>query len=582
MTPDFWGLYNRNNAASGFASGSRPTDSFEARRSMSPSNQDSGAPWRGDQAPCVYCGQVIARGSERCPHCRTSFSLAVRRASRDILGPWFYLDPRNPSGRGVTFEMLVKMVEKGRLQADSIVRGPTTHQDWMYAAETPRLAKYLGLCPHCFASAKPEDTYCTSCQLNMNERPADSRPGVPADLAKPPYHLSAYEIEKELASSVPSAAEEESGGPSEAAPVAEAVATFAERPTPTPERSGLVLSRPPQATRRGEPVARKPKIWVVFVLTWATLVPLVLIWVFAVPADWKERLFNQAPSSGTPTGSGGNAAGPNGQPAPADPWVNEQLKEADRASAAGDFGRAIAIYEDMVRKTGDRTWNARIQDLRVKQEQEDRRRRLVELRNRLKLAEQLAADHRYADALAILRNIAKEDRELLATINVSVLRMQAVIEEDAAKWRAEGEKRQKLAAQLEQAKQLADEGELSEALAAYDQIAAEFPAELIREKIDINQVCENLRARIEAAAHPPTPPPPSMTPAEIAAAVAKLVEEANTLEKGEKFGEVLSKLEAVKNYDRKFWPEGLENRIESIKAKKEALEFFGMGADKRP
>jgi len=326
----------------------------------------------------------------------------------------------------------------------------------------------------------------------------------------------------------------------------------------------------------------------VFALTWATLIPLVLIWIFAVPADWKERLFNRVRSSGTPTGSGGNAAGPNGQPTPADPWVNEQLKEADRASAAGDFGRAIAIYEDLVRKTGDRTWNARIQDLHVKQEQEDRRQRLVELRNRLKLAEQLAADHRYADALAILRNLAKEDRELLATINVSVLRMQAVIEEDAAKWRAEGEKRQKLAAQLEQAKKLADQGKLSEALAAYDQIAADFPAELVQEKIDINQVCGTLQARIEAAPRPPTPPTPptppptSMTPAEIAAAVAKLVEEANTLEKGEKFGEVLSKLEAVKNYDRKFWPEGLENRIESIKAKKEALEFFGMGADKRP
>lgn len=329
-------------------------------------------------------------------------------------------------------------------------------------------------------------------------------------------------------------------------------------------------------------------MWVVFVLTWATLIPLVLIWIFAVPADWKERLFNRVRSSGTPTGSGGNATGPNGQSAPTDPWVNEQLEEADRASTAGDFGRAIAIYEDLVAKTGDRTWNARIQDLRVKLEQEDQRQRLAELRNRLKLAEQLAADHHYADALAILRNLAKEDRELLATINVSVLRMQAVIEEGAAKWRAEGEKRQKLAAHLELAKQLADQGELSEALATYDRIAAEFPAELVQEKVNIHQVCENLRARIEAAPKPPTPPTPptpppiSMTPAEITAAVAKLVEEANTLEKGEKFGEVLSKLEEIKKFDQEYWPEGLENRIESIKAKKEALEFFGMGADKRP
>jgi len=208
-----------------------------------------------------------------------------------------------------------------------------------------------------------------------------------------------------------------------------------------------------------------------------------------------------------------------------------------------------------------------------KREQEDRRQRLAELRDRLKLAEKMASDHRFADALAILRNLAKEDRELLATINVSVLRMQAAIEEDAAKWRADGEKRQKLAAQLEQAKQLADEGKLSEALAAYDRIAADFPAELIQEKVDIHQVREDLRARIAAV---PKPPPPAMTPAQIAAAVAKLVEEANTLEEGQKFGEALSKLEAIKNYDREFWPEGLEKRIESLEAKKKALEFFNM------
>jgi len=318
-------------------------------------------------------------------------------------------------------------------------------------------------------------------------------------------------------------------------------------------------------------------MWVVFALTWATLGPLVLIWIFAVPADWKERLFNRARPSGTATGSGGNATGAN---APADPWVNEQLGEADRASAAGDFGRAIAIYEDLVAKTGDRTWNARIQDLRAKQEQEDQRRRLEELRNRLKLAEQLAADHRHADALAILRNIAKEDRELLATINVSVLKMQAVIEEDAAKWRAENEQRQKLAAQIEEARLLADEGKLSEALAAYDQIAADFPAELVQEKVNIHQVCENLRARIEAA--PSVPTPPSMTPAEITAAVAKLGEEADALDEAEKFGEALQKLEEVEKFDQEYWPEGLEKRIESLKAKKEALEFFGMGTDKRP
>ena len=94
-----------------------------------PESQGSVPDWRGDQAPCVYCGQVISRAEERCPHCRTSMSVAVRLASREIIGPWYYLDPRNLSGRGVTFEALIKMIEKGRIRHDSIVRGPTTHQD---------------------------------------------------------------------------------------------------------------------------------------------------------------------------------------------------------------------------------------------------------------------------------------------------------------------------------------------------------------------------------------------------------------------------------------------------------------------
>ncbi|HUU32154.1 MAG TPA: hypothetical protein VMY69_08660, partial [Phycisphaerae bacterium] len=166
------------------------------------STSEEQVPWRSDMAPCIYCGQVVSRSEERCPYCRTSFSTAVRKASREVLGPWYYLDARNPSGRGVTFETIIKMAEKGRIRPDSVVRGPTTHQDWMYAAETPRLAKYLGMCPHCFAEAKPEEVYCSRCQLNMNTRPADVRPGIPPDLVREPVHRAAYEAEKELARGV--------------------------------------------------------------------------------------------------------------------------------------------------------------------------------------------------------------------------------------------------------------------------------------------------------------------------------------------------------------------------------------------
>ena len=79
-----------------------PTDPC-GRIQMAETSDSSGEQpaWQGDQAPCAYCGQVIDRSTDRCPHCRTSFSFAVRQASREVVGDWYYLDLRNPSGRGV-------------------------------------------------------------------------------------------------------------------------------------------------------------------------------------------------------------------------------------------------------------------------------------------------------------------------------------------------------------------------------------------------------------------------------------------------------------------------------------------------
>lgn len=562
---------------------------------MSEPEEHSGGsePWLGEGAPCVYCGRVIPRDSRRCPHCRTSFSLAVRRASREVIGEWFYLDPQNPSGRGVTFETIVKMVEKGRIRRDSIVRGPTTHQDWMYAAETPRLAKYLGMCPHCFVEAKPEDTYCTSCQLNMNQKPPDARPGVPPELVKEPHHRAAHEMEEKLAAAPAEAP------PAKALAAAEpvgreggvaAATAFAEGPTPAPAR------QPHIGLRTGR---RRPKLWVVLVLTWITLTPLVLFLFFAPPewkkafVEWRDATFGTA---GAPDGAGPNGLGPTAPDGSAS-WVNEQLNRADEEVAAGrkatgqaaaeHYAGAIAIYQNLIDKTGDTTWEARIHDLRRKI-QEERRRRLDGLRERLELAGQMAKQHRYDDSLAILRNIGSEDRDMLASINVSVQKMEADIKAAAQRWREERQKQEEeLAGELERAKRLRDEGRPADALAVYDRVASAFPADLVAEHIKIDEVRAALKARIEAAPSEPPPdePPPSepppdeapkMTEEQIKAAVAGLLEEAEALEKEEGFAEALEKLEAIEKFDEKYWPESLEEDIKRVKRLEETAEFFGL------
>jgi len=548
----------------------------------STANSSAGqGPWTSDKAPCVYCGQVVSRTDERCPHCKMSFSPAVRRSAREVIGDWFHLDPRNPSARGVTFETLIKMIEKGRIRTDSIVRGPTTSQDWLYAAEAPRLAKYLGLCPHCFAEAKPEDTYCTRCQLNMNTLLGEPRPGIPADLVREPFHKAGHELEKQLSASVPQAAAAgaavgaAAGALSETPEPAKAVtATAAAAAAAMAETSPAASDRVSRAGGR----RRAPRIWLVLVLTWVTLLPVAVILYYANVGGIKDRLKGVSGGPGAAT-TGTGATQDN------DDWVKQQLGEAAAAAQAKDYARAIAIYDAIIAKTGDTaTWQPRKQALLQQKAQEDRKERLAKLKERLEMAEGMATDQKFDDALAVLRNIGPEDRAWLKSLGVSVEKMENTIREDQAKGAHFKQLDEKLAVELAQADAIRS-SDRPGALKAYNQIKATYPADLVSKRINLDQTIKELQAQIAGAATTPgvtTPAPGSTTlpPAQVAAAIADLLKQAAALEKAEKFADALAKLEEIRQkFEQKYWPEGLDKRIRDVKAKKEALEFFGVGGD---
>ena len=162
---------------------SETTDIRNSSEAGEPGDAGDAAPWLAATMPCVYCGRTIERSSQRCPQCKTSYSMAVRKASREVEGDWFYLEPRNPSNRGVDFRTMLKLIEKGRLRPDSIVRGPATHQDWMYAAEAPMLSKHLGNCPHCFGPATGNDEFCTTCGRHLDQIPGRLKSGLSSPTA---------------------------------------------------------------------------------------------------------------------------------------------------------------------------------------------------------------------------------------------------------------------------------------------------------------------------------------------------------------------------------------------------------------
>ena len=552
-------------------------------------NPGAKGPWTGDQAPCVYCGQVIGRTDDRCPHCKMSFSPAVRKAAREVMGDWFYLDPRNPSARGVTFETLLKMIEKGRIRGDSIVRGPTTQQDWLYAAEAPRLAKYLGQCPHCFAAAKPEDTFCTRCQMNMNTRLGEPRPGIPPDLVREPFHRAAHEMEKQLSQSTPTP----QGAAGTAAAAAASGVSAPELPEPpkvvTTATVAAAVAAMAEASPAGDrasrvgPVRRRgPRLWLVLVLTWVTLIPVGIILYYANVGGIKDHLKNAF---------GGGAETGTPQPSKAgDEWLNQQLAAASAAAQAKNYARAIEIYEAIIAKTGDAaTWQPRKQALLQQKATEDRKERLAKLKERLEMAEGLASDQKFDDAMAVLRNVGKDDRTWLASLGVSVDKMETTIREDQAKAGRMKKLDEKLVADLAQANTLRTGGKLADALKACKQIASAYPADLVRKRIDLDQTIADIQAQITAAAPPTTPGAPAtpgspaVPPEQVKTAIADLMSQAAALEKSEKFAEALAKLEEVKQkFEQPYWPENLEKRIRDVKAKKEALEFFGVEGPKKP
>jgi tetratricopeptide (TPR) repeat protein len=547
----------------------------------------SKGPWTSDKAPCVYCGQVIGRTDERCPHCKVSFSLAVRRASREGTGDWFYLDPRNPSARGVTFETLIKMIEKGRIRTDSIVRGPTTQQDWQYAAEAPRLAKYLGLCPHCFAEAKPEDAYCTRCQLNMNTRLGEPRPGIPADLIREPFHRPSHEMEKQLSQSAPTpqvaavaaaASAASSGGPSEG-PEPPKVVTAA-----AAAAAAAMADASPSATDRVSRVGiarrRRPRLWLVLVLTWVTLLPIALIIWYANIGGIRDHLKGSFGGRGPETPPGATQVG--------DEWLNQQLAKASAAAQAKNYTRAVEIYDAIIAKTRDEaTWQPRKQALLQQKALEERKERRDKLKERLEMAQGLASEQKFDDAMAVLRNIGQEDRTWLKAAGVGVEIMENAIREDQAKAVRAKQLDEKLVTELAQADALRTGGKLADALKVYTQIASTYPADLVRKRINLEQMLQELQARLAVVAPTPggtapTPGSATVPPDQVATVVADMLKEAAALEKAEKFAAALAKLEEIKQrFEQKSWPEGLEKRIRDVKAKKEALEFFGVEGPKK-
>lgn len=113
---------------------------------------------------CPFCGTTREVEVGPCTQCSLEDTPTTRSATRSKLGPWYVLQSRNPSAPGMNFATLMVLVQKGRVTARSVLRGPTTGQFWRHAAKVKGISREFGLCWNCGGEVARNARACPSCK----------------------------------------------------------------------------------------------------------------------------------------------------------------------------------------------------------------------------------------------------------------------------------------------------------------------------------------------------------------------------------------------------------------------------------
>jgi len=119
-----------------------------------------------EQSVCPFCGESRAE-SAMCPSCGGQTDPLSRQATQNEMGPWFVRDESQPFRPGCRLETLERWVRTGRVRADSVIRGPSTHQNWVLATRAPGVARLFGLCHGCGESVEHDEVMCRSCGTSL-------------------------------------------------------------------------------------------------------------------------------------------------------------------------------------------------------------------------------------------------------------------------------------------------------------------------------------------------------------------------------------------------------------------------------
>ena len=290
---------------------------------------------------CPYCGH-LSMNTGRCESCRGYFDPLSRQASQNSMGPWFIRDETNPRRPGCAYDTLCALVRRGKVGAETVLRGPTTRQFWTFARNTPGVAHLLGECHNCHAAAAADDRSCDACGAEFGHTDDRQHLGLAPVHLLPghtsPEIIAASTLRTPLAPVVVAPVEPVRA----AAPVAVRTALPRELLTPALDRvtaPGAAMVRASRKRRDGT------MVWVGIGVGAALLTALLALALNSGRASRAERVQPTGQSAvSTPPSSAPSENPPPkpAEPAPAQPQDPQELGAAHPPAGAADVARLLA------------------------------------------------------------------------------------------------------------------------------------------------------------------------------------------------------------------------------------------------
>jgi len=109
----------------------------------------------------------------------------TRQATRARIGPWYVMQARNPAAPGMKCSTLLALIRKGQVTSKSVIRGPTTHQFWRFAARVKGISREFGVCFSCGTRLDSKAVECPRCGKGQ-ELPANPDTLLEGDLPTGP------------------------------------------------------------------------------------------------------------------------------------------------------------------------------------------------------------------------------------------------------------------------------------------------------------------------------------------------------------------------------------------------------------